>query len=74
MEKVIPPAKNSPTPSLANMIIGDSQAISSTFLGAVDEYDPLHPNDYEDYLKQIKKRKDREREQERVKEQEEREK
>ena len=51
MEKATTPKHSSSPSPLATMIIGDSQAISSTFLGAVDEYDPLHPNDFEEYNK-----------------------
>ena len=69
MEKTPAPAS---TP-LSNMFLGDSQGISSTFLGATDEYEPLHPNDYEDYVKILKDRRQREREDERKKEMEERE-
>ena len=73
MEKASTPKHSSSPSPLANMIIGDSSAISSTFLGAVDEYDPLHPNDYEEYTKIVKERRQKEREEERRKEMEERE-
>lgn len=63
------------TRSAPSMFIGvESTAISSTFLGATDEYDPVHPNDYEEQAKKVKERRQKEREEERAKEMEEREK
>ena len=41
--------------------------------GVTDEYDPLRPNDYEDYMKKRREQRNREREEERKLEIEERE-
>ena len=44
----------------------------TSFLGVTDEYDPLHPNDYEDVVARRREQRQREREEERRKEAEER--
>ena len=42
-----------------------SEAPSASLLGVSDEYDPLRPNDYEDFVKKRKEQKKREEEEKR---------
>ena len=55
--------------------IGSSPFIAAdpvpSFTGVVDEYDPLRPNDYEDFVKKRKEQRQKERDEERKREQDE---
>ena len=50
-------------PPLGSPFIG-SDAPAGAFLGVVDEYDPMKPNDYETFLKMRRAEKQKEREKE----------
>ena len=58
-------------PMIISPFIGSEAPIALT--GLTDEYNPLQPNEYEDYLKKRKEQRQKEREEERKKECEERE-
>lgn len=60
---------NSPIPT--NTFIGIDGP--SSFLGVNDEYDPLRPNDYENYSKKLRDRRNKDKDDERKKELQERE-
>ena len=65
--------KNSPIPSLKSSPFIASDG-SSSFLGVVDEYDPLCPNEFETYMKEVREKRARENDDRRKKDMEEREK
>ena len=45
----------------ASPFLASELASAGSLLGVADEYDPLRPNDYEDFVKRRKKERDEER-------------
>lgn len=50
-------------PIIGSPFIGADASMS--FLGVIDEYEPLRPNDYETYVKMRKEERQRERDEDR---------
>ena len=70
---IISGEKNSPVPVIKSspFIATDG---SSSFLGVSDEYDPLCPNEFETYMKEVREKRARENEERRRRDMEDREK